>query len=153
MENLCDDLMYILFAVYQKAPHVLVTNKNINDMFDVKIDGCYYFTKDYDDHVNTYYRKYKKLCSGKFRGLRPCFFCKTRKNEKVSLAITQNMSVLKYVPKILRTPLLNVAHNLQFVPKIIKTPEINFPLAAQYFQFVPDILRTSNPDSDNFEFI
>ncbi len=105
MDYLCDDLIYILFGVYQKAPHILLTNKYVDDMFNVNINECYYVTKK-----NTFKKQYYKNYNIIFECINGYFYCKQFNNTKLSLAgVSRSEKALKYVPEHLKTPELCLA--------------------------------------------
>ncbi len=154
MDYLCDDLIYILFAIYRKAPHVLVTNKYINDMFDVNIDNCCLVLLKYRRDMQLmplieYFKNYNTIGGKGIRSYNLWYKQLNYKNCSIAVSITGYF--LWHIPDKLKDYnicLIAVSNHgwaLRSVPNHLKDNNICRIAISKHiwaFNYVPDNLKT-----------
>ena len=107
MEELPEDLIYLLFDCYFTAPHILVSNRNVYDIYnDIDMNECchYYIynysTYKYANKIENIYINYKEKS---VNGIPKYFCCKTINNVIICIyAVTYCGNFLNFVPEHLR---------------------------------------------------
>ena len=97
MDELCDDIIHLLFENYTASPHILIVDRFINNSYkeNIMIDECYFCYNN--SKLWAYYKNY--LC---INASSTVLYRKL--NYKTAIAIvTQDGWCLRYIPENLKT--------------------------------------------------
>ena len=103
MDELNDDLIYLLFLAYDNAPHILVTNRQVHGSFtNVIIDECHYIIKEKQTtcEIEKYYNNYRDICYKNAHINTPyAFKIKILNNKKICDIAVNHGYNLRHIPE------------------------------------------------------